>query len=491
MIIIYKEGEKLKMIFVFEFFFYATVGAFLKYWVVKWLYIGLAVVFIIEIIIRDIVSSYFRHIVLPAGNITIFIIFTAIIAVGIFMYFKSLPEKWKIQDWNFFMEKLKLSSSDRSPYFLYEKQITVFAYEIAFKTTIPLKVWQAKKNVIEMHLNKKILMIMQDRDNNQIIKLIVQSRELPSLIEWERTFLEGPKTELVIGFGCFGASYIDLTKYPHAFIAGETGSGKSNLLKCLIHQAIAKDYEVVLIDFKRGVSFSAFSDYLDICYDYPSVTKVLKDMVDETNRRLDLFRDKRVDNINSYNISSSKSLKRKIIFIDELAELLKTRDKSISNSLYDSLETLTRLSRAVGIHLIMGIQRPDSTIISGQIKNNVSFRICGRFVDPEPSRIMLGSDEASHLPNIKGRFIVKDDDISEVQALFYHDSVAYSLPSSYMKNHDDGYIAETEIEKPIKEVLEPIATVEEKSAVTADKPLEIKPEKPLSEIEFDFSDISG
>jgi len=107
------------------------------------------------------------------------------------------------------------------------------------------------------------------------------------------------------------------------------------------------------------------------------------------------------------------------LFIDELAELLKIRDNVISNTLNDSIETLTRLSRAVGIHLIMGIQRPDSTIVSGQIKNNVSFRVCGRFVDSEPSRIMLGNDSARSLPNIKGRFIVKDDNMYEVQAFYF------------------------------------------------------------------------
>ena len=123
----------------------------------------------------------------------------------------------------------------------------------------------------------------------------------------------------------------------------------------------------------------------------------------------------------------SDYLPRKLIFIDELAELLKTRDKELSHVLNDSLETLTRLSRSAGVHLIMGIQRPDSTVISGQIKNNVSYRVCGRFVDKEPSRIMLSSDIASTLPNIKGRFIVKDNDFYEVQCFYFSDEISPAL----------------------------------------------------------------
>ena len=103
----------------------------------------------------------------------------------------------------------------------------------------------------------------------------------------------------------------------------------------------------------------------------------------ETTSRLDKFRSRRVDNIADYNRVAGDYLHRKIIFIDELAELLKTRDKETANTLNDSIETLTRLSRAVGIHLIMGIQRPDSTIIHpapGFGKNKLSRTVlCFRF----------------------------------------------------------------------------------------------------------------
>jgi len=67
----------------------------------------------------------------------------------------------------------------------------------------------------------------------------------------------------------------------------------------------------------------------------------------------------------------------------------------------------------------MGIQRPDSTIISGQIKSNVPFRVCGHFVDKEPSRIMLGNDKASTIEDIKGRFLVKTNRYREIQSFYY------------------------------------------------------------------------
>ena len=192
-------------------------------------------------------------------------------------------------------------------------------------------------------------------------------------------------------------------------------------------------------------------------------------MVAETHSKLDLFRATNVENLKDYNVATGNNLQRTIIFIDELAELLKTRDKQISNKLTDSLESLLRLSRATGIHVIMGAQRPDSTVISGQIKNNAPFRVCGKFVDGEPSRIMLNSSIANTLPNIKGRFYVKGVSLEEVQCFYFANS-----PVDYTS-----YTAPTAQNPPVKEQTDSKA-IKHSS----------KTENSLKGVKFDFSDIN-
>ncbi len=225
-----------------------------------------------------------------------------------------------------------------------------------------------------------------------------------------------------------------------------------------------------MIDFKRGVSFAYFGNAIQVYYEYGATVRLLKDIVAEAERRLDLFRESRVDNINTYNQKSgyTKELKRMAIFIDELAELLKTRDKETSKSLYDSLETLTRISRATGIHLIIGVQRPDSTIITGQIKSNIPYRICGHFVDKEPSRIVMGNDIANTLPNIKGRFIIRDSNFHEVQAFYISDDFLHATYKRYSNTTDIPVTPET-----APESVE--STTDDKMTVEG--------------IQFDFSDI--
>ena len=58
----------------------------------------------------------------------------------------------------------------------------------------------------------------------------------------------------------------------------------------------------------------------------------------------------------------------------------------------------------------MGVIRPDSNILDGQIKNNLTWRVCGYFADAPVSRIVLNNDMATKLsPHAKGRLVVGEN----------------------------------------------------------------------------------
>lgn len=422
------------------------------------------------------ISLFISYAMFGDVSYVLFIIVVMAFICGLIEQAKEYPQKEKNAFFDGIFEEIGLISKDGSfPILEYEQELSEYTVVIAFCTVIPLNIWQSKKAELEMYMHVTISNIRQNKEDNRIIELIIQKKPLENNVAWSDSYIETVYNVLNIGLGYSGMVGMDLEQHSHCFIAGETGSGKSNILKCMIHQALIKDYEVILIDFKRGVSFSDFKDLVTIYYDYPETMQILSDMVKETKSRLDLFRENSVDNIEDYNHVGLDYLYRKIIFIDELAELLKIRDKEISNLLYDSLETLTRLSRAVGIHLIMGIQRPDSTIINGQIKNNVSYRVCGRFADKEPSRIMLNNDMASMLPVIKGRFIIRANECEEIQS-FYFKGAEKPYDVDRIKNkYDHGAYL-----KAVEKV---------RNQNTKSTPVEEKKET-INPYGFDFSDIS-
>ena len=453
---------------IFKFIWRGIVTASKRYKIIIVLYIALAVITVVLIPSpRYILINTF---ILEGYQFMLIVDLLVITFFSVFEYIKDYPrQKLKRAFRDIFTDIGLYTDENLIPEYLNTEYPSPYLACFVFRSLTPLSLWFGLKEAFEMYANIKIYDIVQSPDNLRIIRVLVHRNPLPEQISWKDEYLNQNSNVLNIGVGYYGIAGMDLEKYPHAFIAGETGSGKSNILKCMIYQSILKGYKTVLIDFKRGVSFSAFNEVIDVYYEYDTVISILEDMVGETKNRLDLFRESRVDNINDYNKVSGKGLKRIIIYIDELAELLKTRDKAIAHALNDSIETLTRLSRAAGIHLIMGIQRPDSTIVNGQIKNNAPFRICGRFTDREPSRIMLANDMASSLPNIKGRFLIKDDNLVEVQCFYFNFEADNITPD------------------PVSKVEQPSEKLEEDIHLEA--PEQVATQEPLSEFYFNFDDI--
>ena len=86
--------------------------------------------------------------------------------------------------------------------------------------------------------------------------------------------------------------------------------------------------------------------------------------------------------------------KRIVLVIDELADLIYS-DRAKTNlgsrgMMEYYLIKLATLGRAAGIHLVLGTQRPDATILSGQLRANIPTRICLRVVNNVERRIILG-----------------------------------------------------------------------------------------------------
>ena len=107
-------------------------------------------------------------------------------------------------------------------------------------------------------------------------------------------------------------------------------------------------------------------------------------------------------------------LQRLVFACDEVAEVLdKTgrskEDKELLAKIESRLATIARLGRAFGIHLILATQRPDASIIPGQIKNKLDFRVCGRAENVLSQIILDNGSAAEQIPkDARGRFITGD-----------------------------------------------------------------------------------
>lgn len=343
---------------------------------------------------------------------------------------------------------------DKIPQYMGQSTMNVYLKRIRFKSRIPYAEWEKIKPDLEMFYRKKIYKMKQSKGDIRIMDIYLIQEDLPSFIKWEDAFME-PEDKFAIGECYTGKVIWDALAFPHGLCAGASSAGKTNLLRCIIHQAIFKKWNVQVLDFKGGGDYAgverAARKYYDLEKGYgPFITsdpeearQLLFALTIEAKSRLADFKKSGVSNITEYNASGRGYFVPWLLVIDEAAELLDVKPKDkVEKEMYAEIDhylrTLARISRAAGVHILMGFIRPDSTVLDSQVKNNLLWRACGYFADPAASRIVLDNDKATELPpEIKGRFIVGD---KEVQA--------YYMPISEASPEEVGPGGEAEREPP-------------------------------------------
>ena len=335
-----------------------------------------------------------------------------------------------------------LGYDSKPPRYQGKKKYNKYLRRLRFHSRIPLVDWKRQKLTLEVFFKRKIYAIKEGKTVRDTNIFLIQE-ELPTFIPWDDTYMEEGR-RFAIGESYMGKAVWDVARLPHGLIAGASSSGKTSVLRSIVHQAIYKHFNVSVLDFKGGGDFNdveqenaKYHDLEDgygpfLVSDPEEAHQLLLALVIEAKGRLEKFKEVGVTNIDEYNAQEKDSFVPWLVVIDEAAELLDVRptdktEKERYIEISQSLHTLARMSRAAGITLLLGFIRPSSDVLDGQIKNNLLFRCCGFFADPAASRIVLDNDRATELPpEIKGRFIIGEE---ETQAYYLPTTPREGKPS--------------------------------------------------------------
>ena len=263
--------------------------------------------------------------------------------------------------------------------------------------------------------------------------------------------------------------YGELDKMPHLLVAGATGSGKSVCMNAMITSILMRatpdEVKMVLVDPKR-VEFTAYHGLphlnAPVINDAKEASKALKVVVDMMDGRYELFSEVGVRNIATYNQKvknnefndSRKPLPYVVVIIDELADLMMVAAKDVEAS----IQRITQLARAAGIHLIVATQRPSVDVITGIIKANIPSRIAFAVSSAVDSRTILDQTGAEKLlgygdmlyipmgePNpmrVQGAY-VSDDEVARITEFVKkqgtpHYDEAFTGPRLQSMNEEEG-----------------------------------------------------
>ena len=256
------------------------------------------------------------------------------------------------------------------------------------------------------------------------------------------------KLTMALGKGIDGDAIItNLAKMPHLLIAGATGSGKSvcinTLITSLLYKSTPEELKLILVDPKK-VELSTYKGlphlFTPVVTDPKKASNVLKLVVNEMEKRYELFSDSGTRGIESYNkkVDEEDKMPYIVVIIDELSDLMMVA----ANEVEDNICRLAQMSRAAGIHLIIATQRPSVDVITGLIKANIPSRISFAVSSQTDSRTILDMGGAEKLLG-KGDMLFAPVDASKpkrIQGAFMSDEEINKIVN-YTKNQ-----AETEYE---------------------------------------------
>lgn len=348
---------------------------------------------------------------------------------------------------------------------------TVTRYEVKLASGVNVKKISQIEDNLKMSLCAKTIRIEAPIPGKSNVGIEVPNEKVRkvNLIEIvdREEFMASPKKLLIsIGLDIDGKPiYSDINKMPHGLIAGGTGSGKSVFINSLLISLLLRnspdDVKFIMIDPKQ-VELLPYSDIphlvTPVINDPKLASEGLKWACEEMDRRYKAFAALRVRDFASYNSRiandpSYRKLPYLVIVIDELADLMMT----CGNDVEASIQRITQLGRAAGIHCIVATQRPTTDIVRGTIKTNIQTRIAFKvpqFVDSNTILDQAGAEnllgygdmlikEADLPMRVQGAFI-SDDEIGRIcdfirnnyepDYIFTHDELANKIKSEYGAN---------------------------------------------------------
>jgi S-DNA-T family DNA segregation ATPase FtsK/SpoIIIE len=249
------------------------------------------------------------------------------------------------------------------------------------------------------------------RDRGGVVVISISKFDFPTTIPFQSEMLSLTKgREILVGYTPDGQPVIHSFRVPHLLIGGQSGYGKTDLIRLILLQLIHHfTPDQLWIDIVDGKGFS-FLPFRGI----PHIRRIVRDLggaytIMKEARQLMEKRSTEVWNSGDRDITND--FQWRIVLIDELAVIspsMQTTKEAKETAMitYSNMCAVACVGREASVGMIMGTQRPDVSVVHPQVKQNCDVSIAFRCKTLSNSEVILDRGGAENLPlGVAGRAI--------------------------------------------------------------------------------------
>jgi energy-coupling factor transporter ATP-binding protein EcfA2 len=264
---------------------------------------------------------------------------------------------------------------------------------------------QKMENTFLTNLGACQIGIERDKAHSMIDMLVYEK----SLSDLKYEPIDTIPNELYIGYNHVEHLKVDMNRFPHLLIGGESGSGKSRLILLMLTNLIHnhKNVDIYLIQIRKS-DLAVFKNCEQVRYMARTLEEardMLKEIDDLCIKRENIIDELTADGI--YNISDYNKIKRRkmkyvYVVLDEFSFFMTSAGedkeiKALKNEILSYIKKLVMVGRSLGIFIICSLQKPTASSIPSDIKSLLSTRISFKQLDSQASIVVLGNGDATEL----------------------------------------------------------------------------------------------
>lgn len=308
------------------------------------------------------------------------------------------------------------------PILIKEKDISVYGDRCRFKIKVRkgTRVELVRRYACDAKFYLKLPLFQVEEEDTTIYIVVSKklSRDNQLMQIWGTEIYAGARKTMgiahPIGFDILGSPVIaDLTKYPHAIVSGNTRSGKSVALKCLL-TSVAAAYSPEKLNILIGdrasdlLQFSRLPHLVHpIVEECDTFFKTMLILRQEMNRRISIKRTEEFARLPSI-----------ICVVDEFNSFISgITDKKRSKIAVDTISEILRMGRHARIHMVLASHNPTK----GNMKINTSdlpTKLVFRVSKPCNSVVALGEGGAEKLRGEGDMLFSQNGEIQRLQGAF-------------------------------------------------------------------------